>query len=218
MILFKIPTRSRPEKLKATINNIVNLATGPYKIIVTADSCDSTMYNYEMMQWVNGQKDTVICYGNKVNKIEAVNRDIPTTGWDILVLVSDDMQFTAKGFDQDITDAFDGDLDQLIHFPDGYINEKLVTLPIMGITYYQRTYYVYHPDYKSLWSDNEQMEVAIQLNKYKYINKNIYTHAHPAWTGGEVDELLKETQSYYREDEITYQRRKLRGYPKESCL
>ena len=216
MILFKFPTRSRPDKFKAAINNITSLATGPYQIIVTADADDQTMFNYAMMRWVGEQPNTVIRYGTKVNKIEAVNRDIPADGWDILVVMSDDMVFTKKGFDEDITAAFDGNYDQLVHFPDGYVDHKLVTLPIIGRHYYERYGYVYHPDYKSLWCDNEQMAVAIRDGCYSYFNQNIYRHDHPAWTGSAVDDQLKETQAFYREDEITYHRRKLRGFPKES--
>ena len=216
MILFKFPTRSRPDKFKAAIANITSLATKPYKIIVTADADDTTMYNYAMMRWVGDQPNTVIRYGTKVNKIEAVNRDIPVDGWDILVVMSDDMVFTVKGFDEQISAAFDGNYDQLVHFPDGYVNEKLVTLPIIGREYYQRFGYVYHPTYKSLFCDNEQMDVAISLGKYKYVNKSIFKHEHVAWVGGHVDELLKETQSYYKEDEINYLRRKRFGFPTEN--
>jgi hypothetical protein len=216
MILFKFPTRSRPDKFKAAIANITSLATGPYKIIVTADADDTTMYNYAMMRWVGEQPNTVIRYGTKVNKIEAVNRDIPVDGWDILVVMSDDMVFTVKGFDEQISAAFAGNFDQLVHFPDGFVNERLVTLPIMGREYYQRFGYVYHPDYKSLWCDNEQMEVAKNLGKYTYNPAQIYKHNHAAWTGERPDALLNETQAFYREDEITYHRRKMRGFPKES--
>jgi len=213
MILFKFPTRSRPDKFKSAINNITSLATGLYQIIVTADADDQTMYNYAMMRWVGEQPNTVIRYGTKVNKIEAVNRDIPADGWDILVVMSDDMVFTVKGFDEQISAAFDGNYDQLVHFPDGYVNEKLVTLPIIGREYYHRFGYVYHPDYKSLFSDNEQHEVAVSLRKYSYNPAQIYRHDHPAWTGSAVDDQLKETQAFYREDEITYHRRKMRGFP-----
>ena len=216
MILFKLPTRSRPDKFKATIANIIDLATGPYRIIVTADADDLTMYNYGILKWVGDRPDVSIRYGSKVSKIEAVNRDIPQDGWDILVVVSDDMVFTKKGFDEDIAAAFGNNLDQLIHFPDGYVNEKLVTLPIMGRTYYERFGYVYHPTYKSLFSDNEQMDVAINIGCYKYVNQSIYKHQHPAWVGGLVDDLLKETQAFYREDEINYLRRKRLGFPKEN--
>lgn len=217
MILFKFATRSRPDKFKATIDNIAKHATQPYHVRITADADDNTMFNYAMMQWIGKRPELSIRYGTKVNKIEAVNRDMDITpDWDIVVAMSDDMEFIVKGFDEQIIAAFAGNYDQLVHFPDGYVNEKLVTLPIMGRLYYERFHYIYHTDYKSLWADNEQTIVAQTLGKYKYVDAKIYKHQHPAWTGGAVDALLKETQNFYHEDEITYHRRKFRGFPKES--
>ena len=217
MLLFKFATRSRPDKFKAAIDNIAKLATQPYHVRISADADDATMFNFAMMRWIGERPELSIRYGTKVSKIEAVNRDMDILpDWDIVVGMSDDMEFTVKGFDEQIVAAFGGDYDQLIHFPDGYVNEKLVTLPIMGRAYYERFGYIYHPDYKSLWSDNEQMEVAKQLGKYKYVNSQIYKHQHPAWTKEAADLLLKETQAFYREDEITFNRRKLRGFPKTS--
>jgi hypothetical protein len=217
MILFKFATRSRPDKFKATIKNIAKHATQPYHVRITADADDNTMFNYAMMQWIGARPELSIRYGTKVNKIEAVNRDMDITpDWDIVVAMSDDMEFTVKGFDEQIIAAFDGNYDQLVHFPDGYVNEKLVTLPIMGRLYYERFHYIYHPTYKSLFCDNEQHDVAISLGKYKYVNSHIYKHQHAAWIGGPIDELLKETQAFYTEDEINYLRRKRFGFPKEN--
>lgn len=217
MLLYKFATRSRPDKFKTAIDNIAKLSTQPYHVRISADADDTTMFNFAMMRWIGERPELSIRYGTKVSKIEAVNRDMDILpDWDIVVGMSDDMEFTVKGFDEQIVTAFGGDYDQLIHFPDGYVNEKLVTLPIMGRAYYERFGYIYHPDYKSLWSDNEQMLVAQTLGKYKYINASIYRHAHPAWTGAAADPLLKETQAFYREDEITFNRRKMRGFPKTS--
>jgi len=217
MLLYKFATRSRPDKFKAAIDNIAKLSTQPYHVRISADADDTTMFNFAMMRWIGERPELSIRYGTKVSKIEAVNRDMDILpDWDIVVGMSDDMEFTVKGFDEQIVAAFGGDYDQLVHFPDGKVNEKLVTLPIIGKIYYERFGYIYHPDYKSLWCDNEQMIVAQTLGKYKYVNASIYHHAHPAWTGAAADPLLKETQSFYHEDEITFHRRKFRGFPKES--
>lgn len=218
MLLFKFATRSRPDKFKAAIDNIAKLATQPYHVRISADADDATMFNFAMMRWIGERPELSIRYGTKVSKIEAVNRDMDILpDWDIVVGMSDDMEFTVKGFDEQIRAAFGGDYDQLVHFPDGYVNEKLVTLPIMGRAYYERFGYIYHPTYKSLFCDNEQMDVAISLGKYKYVNQNIFKHQHAAWIGGPVDPLLKETQSFYQEDQINYIRRKKHGFPKENA-
>ena len=66
MILYKFATRSRPEKFKRAICNIADFASQPYKILVSADVDDTTMYNYEMLKWIGERDEITIRYGNKV--------------------------------------------------------------------------------------------------------------------------------------------------------
>lgn len=217
-ILYKFATRSRPEKFKATVENILALAKYPeFTILVSADTDDKTMYNPHIEGWMDWNNQYLqYVYGTSNNKIHAINRDLPYNNWDIIVNVSDDMVFLKDGFDIDIIEAFGDNLDQFIHFPDGHTGEKLASMSIMGREYYDRFGYIYHPDYVSLWCDNEAMEVAQQLNKYKYIDKQIFEHRHPAWVGGPVDAQLAHTQKFERQDHRTYLKRKSLGFPKES--
>lgn len=212
-ILYKFATRSRPEKYKATIQNIQTLSRhSDYHILVSADSDDPTMQDAE-----SSDKVTVM-YGVSKSKIDAINRDLPFNDWDILVNISDDMVFTCEGFDLEIIEAFGNNFDQFIHFPDGHTDIRLCSLSIIGRDYYERFGYIYHPDYVSLWCDNEALEVAQELGKWKYIDKLIFEHKHPAWTGAKADDLLIKTQQYYRQDNRTYLRRKACGFPKHSVI
>jgi hypothetical protein len=202
IILFKITTRSRPEKYLALLQNIAQKCDlSKHLVVVSADYDDMTMKGMEN-----------VIYGHSKNKIDAINRDIPKNGWDILVNVSDDQRFTKVGFDKDIIEAFGGNLDQFIHFPDGYTDTRLCSMSIMGRTYYERFGYIYHPDYVSLFCDNEAKDVAELLGCYKYVDKNIFIHQHPAWTGDKPDAQLIETQRYYRADEKIYLQRKSRNF------
>lgn len=87
-------------------------------------------------------------------------------------------------------------------------------MSIIGRKYYERDGYVYHPDYKSLWCDNEAMAVAKKRGRYKYVNQQIFEHRHPAWIGGEKDALLQHTESFHAEDRATFIRRRRAGFPK----
>jgi hypothetical protein len=126
------------------------------------------------------------------------------------------MRFIKAGYDIDIINAFEGNLDQFIHFPDGRVNHLLPTMSIMGRTYYERFNYIYHPQYFSLWCDNEAMDVAKKLGKYKYVPERIFDHYHPAWTGEPIDAQLRHTQGYYHIDEQTYIKRSAAGFPNEN--
>lgn len=205
MILFNFATRSRPEKAAATIASIREYCQDKYTIYMKIDQDDEATLSYDF-------PNTRQVIGVSKSKIHAINRGVnDISGWDILVNISDDQLFI-KPF------SIDCGTDEFIHYPDGHVNERLCTMSVMGRDYYRRFRYVYHPDYVSLWCDNEAMEVAQQLGCYRYIDEHIFTHNHPAWTGEKPDEQLINTQAFYRQDERTYKLRKAQGFPIKSVL
>lgn len=215
MILYKFATRARPEKFKKAICNIAELATQPYKILVSADADDATMNNAEMKRWIGERKKIKILYGTKVSKIEAINRDMEYSGdWDILVNMSDDMKFIVPAFDKHIINAFRGNSKGFVHFPDGSRTaHELSTLSIISRRYYCIDRYIYHPAYRSLWCDNEAITVAKKRNEYKFVNINIFEHEHPDWQKAKTDQLYIENESYDLIDKETYYRRQSLGFP-----
>jgi hypothetical protein len=211
VILYKLTSRSRPAKMYKSYKSVVDNAVLDWRMILSVDTDDAITLNsdeFKQMQW---DKRVSIHVGTSKNKIDAINRDVPKEGWDILVNLSDDQVFIRKGFDKVITEHCAADT--FLHLPDGYVNERLATMSIMGIEYYNRFGYIYHPDYASLWCDNEAMDEAIRLGSHKYVNEHIFTHEHPAWTGEKPDAQLEHTQKFYRQDNRTYIKRKALGFP-----
>lgn len=184
-----------------------------WRMIVSVDSDDYETMNSHELSIIKKHRWVTVCVGDSKNKIDAINRDVPTDGWDILVNLSDDQIFTKIGFDEVIAQC---GKDEFLHLPDGHVNELLPTMSIMGNDYYNRFGYIYHPDYASLWCDNEAMDVAIELGCYRYEPQQIFKHLHPAWTGEQPDAQLNHTQKFYRQDERTYKKRKSLGFPIES--
>lgn len=227
-ILYKLASRSRPVKFRKTVQSIFdNSLSRNFVIVAAIDEDDPTAHEYPSSDEY-GLK-LVYSYGTSKNKVEAINRGVPTTGeygsWRILVNVSDDQVFIKKGFDKIICNQFiDGpglpmDLDRFIHFPDqSPAGPILPTMSIMGRTYYDRTGCIYHSDYWSLWPDNEAMDVSIRLDKYKYVPERIFDHLHPIWIHEVTDELGKRNEALYRQDQRTYNKRKALGFPKESIF
>lgn len=194
--------------------SVIDNAELPYKIILSIDSDDDVTLKSDELAKIYWSPFVRVIVGTSKNKIDAINRDVPKEGWDILVNLSDDQVFTVKGFDKVIAEHCTNST--FLHLPDGYVNERLATMSIMSKAYYDMFCYIYHPDYASLWCDNEAMEVAQALGCYKYVNEHIFTHEHPAWTGEKPDEQLIKTQNYYRQDERTYRKRKSLGFPLSS--
>ena len=207
MILYKLTSRSRPAKMYKAYKSVVDNAELNWVMILSVDTDDSVTLNsdeFKQMQW---DKRVSIHVGTSKSKVEAINRDMPKKGWDILVNLSDDQEFTQYGFDEVIREHCG--LDTFLHLPDGHVNELLPTMSIMGNEYYNRFGYIYHPDYASLWCDNEAMDVAIELNRHVYLNQHLFEHKHPAWGFGQTDSLGRRNDIYYRQDERTYIKEKI---------
>jgi hypothetical protein len=193
--------------------SVADYANISWQIILSVDADDDATMKSEELKAIQRDSRVTVKFGLSKSKIDAINRDVPTEGWDILVNLSDDQIFTKRGFDEVIAQC---GMDEFLHLPDGHVNELLPTMSVMGYDYYKRFNYIYHPDYVSLWCDNEQMDVAKQLGCYKYINEHVFEHLHPAWGKAPIDAQLEHTQSFYRRDERVYKKRKSLNFPVES--
>lgn len=212
-ILFKLPSRSRPDRvfevLDATVNNLNDKEN--FLFLLSLDSDDQTMNNESVINKLNSYPNMNYVFGNSTSKVHAVNRDLDSFNreWDILVLLSDDMVPVLTGFDDIIRLNFEKyfpDFDGVTWFNDGFQKNRINTLSIMGKKYYQRFNYIYHPDYKSLYCDNEFTNVANILNKQVYIDTVIIEHRHFSIGNNRsrYDDLYRRNDSLMKSDEIIF--------------
>lgn len=219
-ILFKYPTRQRPlafkRALEAYYSRLSN--TVDYRFLITADTDDATMNNGEMIEYLSSKQNLSYSFGNSKSKVMAINEGVNTQEFDILVLISDDMMPIIDGFDKIIADemlksfpSYDG----CLHFNDGRVGRRLNTLSIMGKALYNYFGYIYHPDYTSLWCDNEFQAVTERESKSVYIDTVIIKHI---WEEYHNDPLNKRNEAYYNLDKTVFDARKAANFPKESVL
>ena len=227
-ILYKLATRSRPQRFAETLKSIIdNSSDDNYLILVSIDDDDESMQQYiddKELGLGYPHQNCVVVSGKSKNKIDAINRDIERVvrdwniQWDILVNISDDMLITSPQFDSVVRSSFVTSKDLFLHLPDGFVNEILPTMSIMGKAYYDRYGYIYHPSYKSVYCDNEAMDVAKMFNKYLYVNLKLFTHNHPANIGKQVwDSQYERTESQdvHHQDCLNYNDRKAKGFPND---
>jgi hypothetical protein len=208
-IAYIFASRERPNKFFDCLNNIQDMSgSDNYFVYAKLDFDDPFIEQYK--EKISEYPELIVVFGYSNGKIHAINRgleDLPEC--DIVCCHSDDMKFIEFGFDEIIREHCGSD--DYVHFPDGHANERLCTYSIMGRKYFDLFWYIYNPEYSSVYADNEQFDVAKILGKYKYVNKHILRHEHPAWGYGIADDLLKRTEdsSVYKKDHETYLRRKL---------
>ena len=212
-ILVKLTSRSRPERFFKALNSIIdNLSDKEnYHIQCSFDENDATMNKESVIKRLNGYNNLTYYFGISTGKINAINRDIDKfPDFDILINFSDDQIFTMYGFDVFIREAMQKnfpDTDGFLHFHDG-VQNRLATMTIMGKKYFQRTNYIYNPEFISDWADNFEQEVAKRLGKYVYMGDSmqIMMHDHPLHGRGMhlMDELYERNGKFYNADKETY--------------
>jgi len=227
-ILFKITTKSRRlgflRAVDSILDNISNKKDFHLLITVENEMHDNKMHPLPKLSCPHTYR---VNPSSPTTKIDAINRDLndftESCDWDILCNVSDDQVFVVRAFDEIIRKYFmyeevgnalitSRSLDRFVHFPDGN-RADLATMSIVGREYYNRDKYIYHPDYKSLWCDNEAQEVAQMRGCYVKSNTIIFNHLHPAFSKGAYDKQYQETEALSGVDAQTYRKRKSDGFP-----
>ena len=211
-IYFKYASKGRIEFFFRGLDSIVNNLSNKedYFVQCTFDVDDKEYQNPEFIERLKQYKNVSYYFGISYGKVSAINRDLPfAPPFDILVNMSNDMVFLVPGFDDIIRAdmaASCNDLDIFLHYPDSHAGERLPTLSIMGSKYFQRTGWIYHPDFKSVYADNYEMDRAKNLGKYVFLNKTIFDHYHVAWGMAPMDEQYKESEApeQYELDRQTY--------------
>ena len=213
-ILLKFPTKSRPKQFIETLKLYKETCDNPHnvQVLVSYDSDDTTMTQAVILEAKKIFDKTVCMIGQPQGKINACNRDMEmVSGWDIVILVSDDMIPQRKGWDKIISKQMPDDFDRVLWFNDGYIGRRLNTMCILGRKYYERFGYIYHPSYQSLFCDNEQTEVFQRLGKFRRCDICIIQHQ---WTAQPFDELhaRNESPKMYDVDFEVFKVRKLKNF------
>lgn len=213
-ILIKYPTRQRPQLFMSTLQRYYDLMLGTdFQVVVSLDGDDESMQTPDVYSFI-GSKPNLMCnIGNSKTKIEAINADIPTTDWDILILASDDMVPQVKGWDNTIRFhmlKYYDNLDGVLHYNDGIRGSELNTLTIMGRKVYDRFGYIYHPSYHSMWCDNEFTDVT--KDQTKYIDEVVIRHE---WLVNNNDKLMERNlnREWWDADKQNYLTRKEAGFP-----
>jgi hypothetical protein len=224
-LLVKFPTRQRQKRFFEVFASYIQLASNRHHIewVISMDEDDLEMNNPEVKETFDkliamGQ-DIKYFYGPNKTKIEAMNADMDkaSTDWEVLYLAQDDMLPIVQDWDERMLNLVFGgfpDLDGCIWPPDGYGNSQTTsTVVLMGRQWYERFQYIYYPEYKSVYCDNEYTDVALSYDKIRKVPDRLVEHK---WVGvNGRDELCdrNESTANYEHDRQLFVQRTLAGFP-----
>lgn len=187
-----------------------------YFIVAKIDEDDPKLEKYKM--GLHLYPEVVPRFGLSNNKIHSINRsldDIPY--FDIIIIMSDDIRWDVKGFDDEIRKAFTFFFPQLngtIHYPEDNAKARTIIISILGVNLYKQLGYLYHPDFISVYCDNHFTEMTKLMGKYAYINKRLFSHLHPIWKTAAWDSQYRATESKenYAADRETFLKHKQNNF------
>lgn len=230
-ILIQFPTYARPDKFLKCLEKYLYMSSSIHHLHfnINCDEDDSLCNNSKFVGDVCGLfKEKENCtfslkFDKNTNKISAINDHIDARffDFDVVICASDDMIPQQQGWDDVIAKdmkEFFPKLNGALHYFDGYQKESLITLSILGRELYNHFGYIYHPDYKSLYCDNEFTQSVYNLGRVKYIDNLIIKHEHYGEEGnsnsGDFDASAQKTLRYAGRDQMVFERRKELGFPK----
>jgi hypothetical protein len=184
------PTRHRVEQAIKTRSNWLSRADGEVEYLFSTDSDDTFPLG------------SVV--GDNKTAIEAINRAAKLATGDLLIVVSDDFSEPPENWDTLLLMELEGQSDFVVKTRDG-IQPVLVTLPIMDRVYYEQFGYIYHPEYKHMYSDTEMTTVALMLGRV-ITSDLLFEHRHYSTGKTPMDAINKKNDATYKQGERVFNR------------
>jgi hypothetical protein len=155
------PSRSRGNQAASVMSQWLSKADCrdniEYRIIVDKDDKSGFYYQYHL-----GNR-TLFFDNQRGNVVDAINFGALHSNGNLLIVVSDDFD-CPDHWDTLLLKALQGKSDFCVKTQDG-LQATLMTLPIMDRVYYERFGYIYHPDYRHMFCDQEMTAVAHMLGR-----------------------------------------------------
>lgn len=195
MISLIHPSRGRPDKSFSTI-----LSWGTFgnvrdnlEIIISLDSNDTELLRYQE----RFKADHTIVNKNR-SAVDAINNAAKVATGDILIVVSDDTE-CFHSWDTVLLKEVQGKTDFILKTQDG-IQPWMITMPIMDRAYYNRSGYIYHPDYLHMFCDTELTCVA-DITGRKITSNLMFKHNHYSVTKEQPDEINRKADATWAQGE-----------------
>lgn len=205
------PSRGRPEKSNETVREWRRKAgTIPFEIIVSIDLSDPSRWDYQKYYGVH-----CLIKNENISVVEATNKAAKMSDGDILVYLSDDFK-CPNNWGQLVLKEFEGVTEpRLIKVDDCLqpFHVAVLTIPIMNRALYEKLGYFWHPEYKSMFVDEDLYWTAKKLGALKMCPHLKFPHEHVSIGKAENDETYKRSAANWEQGKAVFARRKAAGFP-----
>lgn len=195
------PSRGRPIQAYNTWNKWRNDADNEFEYILSLDNdaCDDYY-----RQFFYDDNLIEICLRPNKSAIQAINEAVKIATGDLFIVISDDFD-CFPGWDTALIKELAFKSDFIVKTQDG-LQPTLITLPLMDRDYYNRFGYIYHPDYKHMFCDQEMTAVGHMLGCVITLPLK-FEHQHPLTGLNKYDDINAKNDRTWIQGEILFNER-----------
>lgn len=156
-----------------------------------------------------------ICVGDNESVVQAANVAAQKSKGDILIYLSDDFK-CPDNWGQLVLKEFEGVTEpRLIKVDDCLqpFHVAVLTIPIMNRALYEKLGYFWHPEYKSMFVDEDLYWTAKKLGALKMCPHLKFPHEHVSIGKADNDETYKRSAANWEQGKAVFARRKAAGFP-----
>jgi hypothetical protein len=207
MISLIHPSRGRPQKAFATAKKWIDSAGANVEHIISIDANDTFKNEYSQLTW----QHLIVNDNNSV--VEATNHAAKMAKGDILIYLSDDFE-CPDNWAMLVEKEFE-ERPMLLKVDDCLqkFEVAVLTIPIMNRKLYDRLGHFWHPDYKSMFCDEDLFWTVRKLGALKMAEHLKFPHIHPANGKAANDETYKRSALNWDSGQATFKNRRGQGFP-----
>lgn len=208
------PSRGRPKKAHATADEWIAKAGVEVDYMMSIDYSDPLRKEYYDFPF---KKNFGITCEDNYSVVEATNYAVRAyCKGDIIIYVSDDFR-CPDDWGKLIKTEF-------LKYPNQYVLLKVddclqgfhipvLTIPMMNRALYNKLGYFWHPEYKSMFVDQDLFETCKKLNCIKYAPHLKFPHEHVSIGKAPDDETYRRSAANWNQGEQLFLKRKAAGFP-----
>lgn len=201
------PSRSRPQKSYDNAMNWMQLAGAPVQLIVSLDSSDPLLSEYQ-------RRYSGTLVNDNSNVVEATNKAAAASKGDILVYLSDDFKCFPNWGNALITEFEKYTIPTLLKVDDCLqeFHVPVLTIPIMNRACYNKLGYFFHTGYKSMFVDEHLYWRTKKLGFLKLAPHLKFEHCHVSVGKAENDETYKRSAANWDQGKALFAQHRRMGF------
>jgi len=206
------PSRSRPKKAYETAKKWIDTAGVDVKYILSLDHNDPEYKWY--WNWDLNISNYIIHNDNR-SVVEATNKAAEISKGDILIYLSDDFDCPFN-WGLSVLKEFEGENRPLLLKVDDCLQKfdvPVLTIPMMNRSLYERLGYFWHPEYKSMFCDEDLYWTTRKLGALKFSPHLKFEHQHVSVGKAPDDETYRNSAKNWDQGKALFAKRKAAGFP-----